>query len=1454
MTATKSHVGLQALARAMLPLLLVSATVVHGQVPAQLPLLSKPAAAVAPNVMLTIDDSGSMAFRHMPENVFAGGTYATANPVNSQTVIWDKSDNYQTGTNPYITPLAAGVAGTVPGIIGSANYRLRALRSADTNTVFYNPEIQYQPWITADGVTRMPHSPVTTAYLSPPLQATTASSATALTNTVGSKTLTLAQTGKAFIVGDMVVISATSAPTTQWMYGNVTAFNAGTGVMTVNVTQRAGLLPLSSWNVVRGGFVDLTATVAVNPLYTAGSFVVGTRYTIVTPGSTPFTAIGAANNTAGTTFTATGAGTGTGTASPSEWCFVNAANVGCQAPAAAFVHDPGVYFRLTKTGSVYNNLTVAANYNGFTINAAAATTYTKYPGRLDCVGAVCTRDEERQNFANWYTYYRNRNLLARGGLMEAFAVEAAPVTAGNFVVGSSYTITSVGTTPFTSIGAAANTVDTVFTATGAGTGTGTARAVSMRLGFGRINQSTNAAVDGVNSTVIENNAIYGGGGVRDFNRARKNNLFLWLENAPASGGTPLVGALRANGVYYSRTDNRGPWTDNPAVTNTVANNKTCRRSYTFLTTDGYWTTAGTTGNSDNTAGATITSAGSPVPNPPAPYTYTPVAPYSDSWSDTLADTAMQYWKTDLQPLTVNAVAPTTNNPSFWQNMTTYTVGLGVRGSLDPDVDLPALTAGTKTWPQALAGGTAANVDDLWHAAVNSRGQYFSVNDPQELATAIRTALASATAVTGSTAGVATASTTLTGTNRKYKLEFDAGNWNGEVTALGPNPVPPNALDTPVWTASSKVPLWSSRNIVTFDSSAGTWAGIPFNWASIPPSGQAALGPVAAANPTAFINFLKGDHSNEGTTGLGIYRSRLNPQGQPFILGDFVNASPALIRSNFDGVYSDAAWGGAAAYAAFKATKAARTPVLFAGSNDGMLHAFRDSLGATPATDGQEIFAYVPRTVYGNLDKLADKNYGATASLAHQYFVDGPLAEADAYVKAPGAPSASWRNYLMGTLGAGGRAVFALDVTDTANLNASSVRWELSSAEDADIGYVLSNVRIGVLPNGRWVAVFGNGFGSTSGKAVLFVVDLEDAASNDAAVRASAIHKTVLDSTGGNGLGGVTLIHDAVTGRTTTIYVGDLKGKLWKLNYNSPIGVPVPGSPWFDADGGTAFFTATDSAGVAQPISSSPAVFKGHNTNGYFVVFGTGKLFSSADASDVSPQTMYTVWDKKAGTNPLPESVPRPMSRTDLVPRTLTQFSGAGASAGTTFYSVTGAAVDYNSPARGWYIDLHATIPGGRVVYPTQVLGYDTVLVSSVAPVQGTPVACVPGSGTGLNLLMPVDTGTNSLSGTFDTNGDGVVNASDPGASAYGTRADGGDAVVSSQGPNGNPLSDVGGGGPVGDCTGDACAKTKCIPDPYCGAKKCLVVIETANGAMKSCRNEFPDGTRVWRRIINPPIR
>jgi len=524
----------------------------------------------------------------------------------------------------------------------------------------------------------------------------------------------------------------------------------------------------------------------------------------------------------------------------------------------------------------------------------------------------------------------------------------------------------------------------------------------------------------------------------------------------------------------------------------------------------------------------------------------------------------------------------------------------------------------------------------------------------------------------------------------------------------------------------------------------------------------------------------------------------------------------LMNGLVDGGYAGLGGGGGGGYQTFTTAKLARDAVLFVGGNDGMLHGFKDvNTAATAATDGQEVFAYVPKAVYPNLYKLADKTYGST--VPHQYFVDGPQSEFDAYVSGPaysafsGQPACAagatcWRNFLLGSLGAGGRAVYALDVTSSPNLTASNIRWEISSATDADLGYVLAPIEVGVLPSGKWVAIFGNGFSSTNGYATLFVVDLETA----------AITKLNVDTAGANGLGGVGVVRDT-NGVITSLYAGDLKGKLWKFNYNTP---SVP----FVIAGGAAMFTAEYPTGVAQPITQSPAIFK-HTQGGSVVVFGTGKLFESADATSTSSQSIYGVWDKPS------DSVVRPMNRSILEPRTFSSQAGTGAATGSTFYTLTGNGVNW-STQRGWRIDLSTILSGGRVIYPPQVFTSKLVLVTAVAPPQSAAV-CDSSFGVGADFVFSVEEGVQSSAPdqVFDTNGDGVIDAND-------------DAVA----------------GTLSDSVGRR-AIVRGVGGPICRPGYHPQSIQTATGQVMTC---VPDDVnsivgsrpfdRVQRRIINPPIR
>lgn len=101
------------------------------------------------------------------------------------------------------------------------------------------------------------------AVLSPGTQAT---SATSLSVGAGSKSLTLAQTGKNFVVGQYVAITRTSDPSGAWMNGAITAFNAGTGNMTVSVVNSYGATgPFTDWTVSQSAPVAPN-TVAIGAL------------------------------------------------------------------------------------------------------------------------------------------------------------------------------------------------------------------------------------------------------------------------------------------------------------------------------------------------------------------------------------------------------------------------------------------------------------------------------------------------------------------------------------------------------------------------------------------------------------------------------------------------------------------------------------------------------------------------------------------------------------------------------------------------------------------------------------------------------------------------------------------------------------------------------------------------------------------------------------------------------------------------------------------------------------------------------------------------------------------------------------------------------------------------------------------------------------------------------------
>lgn len=749
--------------------------------------------------------------------------------------------------------------------------------------------------------------------------------------------------------------------------------------------------------------------------------------------------------------------------------------------------------------------TARANYDKVEITTATPAGQTfMSPG-----GITRTRDEEIQNFANWFQYHRSRLLTSRGAIGRAF----------------------------------------------------TQMPDQARVGFGAINKGS-TSVDGVSTRTIIN-------GVTPFNIAGRGDFYDQLYgHVVGTSGTPLRQAAEAVGEYFERSDDRGPWSTTPGSAG--GEDLACRQSFQILMSDGFWNGGNPgVGNSDGSAGATIT--GPDIGAGPQSFTYTPVAPFSDARSNTLADVAMHYWKRDLRTDIPNLVSTTPEDPAFWQHLTSFGIGLGVQGNVNPDDAFAAIDTGTViNWGDPF-GSNDAKIDDLLHFGLNGRGGFFSAADPETFANELGNLLLEIVARTAATTGLSVSTTRLTQDSVAFAAEFDSEDWSGEVRAIDVL-----AGDTE-WTAS---PGLNSTNPIDRDiytSQMDGTGGVEFDTGLSGPHKLLIDSNVSRAEQ--IIRYVRG----EDITG---FRERDN------ILGDIVNSRPVFVgRSNEGWANLPAGQGGGTSYFNFVDGKEAATDAVYLGANDGMLHAF-------DASNGNELFGYVPRAVFSKLGDLTKDPYD------HRFFVDGQQVVRDAY-------NGGWKRVLVGTLGAGGRGVYALDVT---NANSPEVLWEITSDDDDDLGFTFGDPIITRLADGDWVAIFGNGYNGDDNDAILYVVDLFSGNVRD---------KVVLEtSSDANGLSGVSPLLDPETRLfTRRIYAGDLQGTIWRVDFDDSGAASIKY--------GNGLFTDPDN----RPITSAPELAL-RASGGVFVYFGTGKLIEPQDrlTSSLEMERLYAIIDRESALN------------------------------------------------------------------------------------------------------------------------------------------------------------------------------------------------------------------------------
>ena len=1011
--------------------------------------------------------------------------------------------------------------------------------------------------------------------------------------------------------------------------------------------------------------------------------------------------------------------------------------------------------RNTATVSVFsNNAGIPANYYKF--DPALDSSCQGKKNEADGGGENCYRlqwvkPEEEQNFANWYSFYKTRALATLSAAGLAF-----------------YSLDS-----------------------------------SVRFTWQTLNSCWLPS-----QTTNRTHNTCGANQLRPYSASHRSDFYHWLYNltdfsyakAGSRSGTPLRGSLKRAGEFLS--DAR-PWKKDP-VANT-GESYGCRPAYHVLMTDGMWNVdEGANGHSRIAAPSRPVHQSTTLPDGKA---YSQQAPYGNAYQSnigntyrdrTLADYAFHYWATDLSSGNnglankVPAYIPykntnseveywdPRNNPATWQHMSNFIMGLGLSnaltkspewsGSAHAGAGYQGLRDNTINWPTP-ANQHDNNIYDLWHAALNSRGEFFSVDSPEAMVEAFNTIL-NRIAERQSVAAAPGVSSSLESdgdpddpqdrlVTYSYQSSYDnIGDWIGDLAKVriyrewvpGTNGQRGSFMERTEneWRASQSMPAASGRNIkfvvdgVMKDFTENNVEGTDLqSWLDVNPD----TGPTQTGRWREAVNYLRGERSKEG---LGDNDFRIRSS----LLGNFMASQPVIVQrprylEQLVNRLEDNT-----AYTTFIANKKDRAGRIYIGGNAGMLHGF-------DTTIGKETFAFIPTAVQPKLNLLTGKEYG------HQFYVDGSPQVADVYDKEAGV----WKTILVGTLRAGGKGLFALDVTTPGE---EKLLWEFDefnytgnrgySNDMVGPGYSFPQPVISRLHNGRWAVVTGNGYKGANtggGKAALYVID----------ALTGELTKS-LEVQGGNaenGLSSPRLADYDGDGIADYAYAGDLQGNLWRFDLlgvgasseRNPAEGSIYGNKTGDINkfavsyGGKPMFSARSTAGGhVQAITAAPSMTRHPSGKGYLVVFGTGKYFEEGDKEGTTnhAQSLYAVWDRQTRAETT-NATGMPIARTALQAQTITRTNVTSTNADGQLMearTVSNNAVGYyNAQGQeamlGWYLDLaNGTSYEGEMMIENMIVVGSTLLVSTLVPNEDP---CAHGAGNWLYALNPA-TGGRTLNHAF----------------------------------------------------------------------------------------------------------
>ncbi len=949
---------------------------------------------------------------------------------------------------------------------------------------------------------------------------------------------------------------------------------------------------------------------------------------------------------------------------------------------------------------------------------------------------------QQQNFANWFSYYRTRTMASVSSVSHAFQ-------------------------PFND---------------------------NVRVAWQNINANTTT-----NPWLTSTTSIYKFVDSTATSNAR-TRFYNWLFAMPDAGGTPnRTAALRVGEYFKNRT---GATDNNPYWDRDVGKELVCRQNYHIQMTDGMW-------NGDTPTQGTVNDRAAINRLPDGVGSFS----LSDNeskivWNEesnsveTMADIAFRYWATDLQagvtgtslfataanrlkvtsnipdqsttlfnkPLAADADPRTNkeiywnpaNDPATWPHLVQYMIGFGASGTLSNNATTyKSLRSGTIAWPVPVVGtDDGKKIDDMWHAALNSRGVFFAASNPSALSNALKNIINGIVSRNTTSVSGSLSSAVLTEGAVTYQAGYDTNDWKGSLTA--------NAVNTDgtisaaaVWNGRSlldtRVKAGDSRVILT-STGAGAGKGAAFRGATVVSAINAVDSSFGSGTTTPAgsdrLSWLRGDQSKDGTS----FRQRNS------VFGAVVNAQTLYVAQPNSG-YSQTWPAGSAeasgaasgkSYEKFRADHAKRAPTVYVAANDGMLHAFDATTPSTPAgsvdvtpNPGAERWAYVPYSAFGRLSGWSSLN-----DFKFMPSVDGTPVSRDVYFGA--GSNQGWHTILVAGLRLGGRGVYALDITEPSATEGGTsgkvigptdkVLWEFNhtvaasgAGDPANLGYTYGRPNIGRLANGKWVVLVPGGYfptGSTDAAAShtfssLFVLD----AQTGELLRELKTPTSVSGVSGAIDSYGLTtpVLGDYNSDQIDDVaFAGDLQGNVWRfdLTDSNP-------TNWK-----TELFFRPQNPGH-QPVTVMPRLFPDSVAGGFMVLFGTGKYLGGIDNvidANTRVQSIYGIRDGgSSGQAPVVGGSPS----TPLVKQTMVEFSGIR---GLTSHPVP-AKTSGGIAIRGWSIDLDISSAKGErvVVDATAIFTTNQAIVTTLIPQNNDPCDPAP---RGALLILDALTGQANLGGSY----------------------------------------------------------------------------------------------------------